>query len=128
GIREQVAELAVLLRADRTVERDRRLGDVERLVDVLQREPRLRRELLARRLPPELELEPVPGAPELAPALVDVRRDANRVRLPGDGALAGLPDPPGGVGRELVAAPPVELLDRPVQPDHALLEEVEQGH
>ncbi len=57
-----------------------------------------------------------------------VRRHADRARLVRDRPLAGLADPPGRVGGELVAAPPVELLDRAVQPDHALLDEIWQGH
>jgi hypothetical protein len=33
-----------------------------------------------------------------------------------------------GVGRELVAEPPVELLDRAVQAERALLDQVEEGN
>jgi hypothetical protein len=43
-----------------------------------------------------------------------------------DAALHRLADPPGCVRRELVAAPPVELLDCANQPDDALLDQVEQ--
>ncbi len=39
-----------------------------------------------------------------------------------------LPDPPGGIGRELVALGVVELLDRADQTEVALLDQVEQGH
>src|SRR5437660_1289835 len=45
----------------------------------------------------------------------------------GDAALDRLADPPGRVGRELEALPPVELLDRVHQPEVALLHEVEEG-
>jgi hypothetical protein len=55
---------------------------------------------------------------------VDVRRDADRRGLVRDRTLAGLANPPGGVGRELEALAPVELLDRAVQSDHALLDQV----
>src|SRR5205814_29606 len=47
---------------------------------------------------------------------------------PLDPSLEGLPDPPGGVGGELVALRPVELLDRPDEPDRALLDEVQEVH
>src|SRR5439155_24355295 len=47
--------------------------------------------------------------------------------LVGDGAAHRLPDPAGGVGRELVAAPPLELLDRAHEPDVTLLDQVEKG-
>src|SRR5581483_10315971 len=40
----------------------------------------------------------------------------------------GLADPPRGVGAELVALGPVELLDRPDQADRAFLDEVQEVH
>ena len=43
-----------------------------------------------------------------------------------DGALHRLADPPGRIRRELEAAAPVELLDRAVQPERALLDQVEE--
>ena len=52
---------------------------------------------------------------------------ADRARLVGDSALAGLPNPPGRVRRELEPALPLELLDRADQPEHALLDQVEEG-
>src|SRR5215218_713906 len=124
-IAEQIAELsAVGVVADALVERHRRVGGVQRLVDVLEREARSLGQLRPRRRPPELRLELRRSPTELQPALVDMRRHADRRRLVRDGALARLPDPPGGVGRELVAPAPVELLDGAVQPDHALLDEI----
>ena len=42
------------------------------------------------------------------------------------GALHRLADPPGRVRRELEAAPPVELLDRAVQPERSLLDQIEE--
>ena len=56
-----------------------------------------------------------------------VHGDADRPRLVGDRPRHRLADPPGRVGRELVAAPVVELLDRPDQPEAALLDQVEEG-
>ena len=47
-------------------------------------------------------------------------------RLIGERAADRLPDPPGGVGRELVAAPVLELVDRLDQADVAFLDEVEE--
>jgi len=43
-----------------------------------------------------------------------------------DRALHRLADPPGRVRRELVATPPVELLDRAVQAERALLDQVQE--
>ena len=48
------------------------------------------------------------------------------MRTSRDGSLHGLPDPPGGVGRELEAPPVVELLHRTHQTQVALLDQVEQ--
>ena len=108
--------------------RDRSLGCVQRLLDVPELETSSLGKLLAGRLATELRLQPCRCAAQLEPALVHVRGDANRGRLVRDRALAGLADPPGGVGRELEAAAPVELLDGAVQPDHAFLDEIAQRH
>ena len=56
-----------------------------------------------------------------------VDRDADRPGLVGDGAGDRLADPPGRVGRELVAAAVVELLDRADQAERALLNQVEEA-
>ena len=48
--------------------------------------------------------------------------------LVGEGTGDGLPDPPRGVGRELVALVMVELLDPADQAHVAFLDEVEEGH
>src|SRR5262249_55706817 len=100
---EEVAELAVAVGPDRAVQRDGRVRRVERLLDVLQRELGCVRELLARRLAPELDLELGAGPAELLAPLVDVHGNADRLRLVRGRALAGLADAPGRVGRELVA-------------------------
>src|SRR5206468_2204776 len=56
----------------------------------------------------------------------DVDGDPDRPRLVRDAALDRLADPPGRIGRELEAAAPVELLDRPDQADDSLLDQIEQ--
>ena len=53
--------------------------------------------------------------------------DADRPRLVGDRPRDRLADPPGRVGRELVAAAVVELLDRADQAERTLLDQVEEG-
>src|SRR2546427_4452821 len=57
-----------------------------------------------------------------------MHRYADRPCMVRDRTLHRLADPPGGVRRELVAAPPVELLDRAVQAERALLDQVEERH
>ena len=63
---------------------------------------------------------------DLVQLLDHVHRDADRARLVGDRARDRLPDPPGRVGRELVALAVVELLDRADQAERALLDQVEE--
>ncbi len=57
-----------------------------------------------------------------------MHRDADGARLIRDRAVDRLPDPPGGIGRELVAAAVLELLDRTDEALVALLDEVEEAH
>src|SRR5687768_11376549 len=84
---EQVAELALVVGADRLVQRDGRRRGAERLVDVLDRETRRLGELLLRRLAAELDLEPARGARQLLLALDDMDGHADRPRVVRDGAL-----------------------------------------
>ena len=55
-----------------------------------------------------------------------MHRDADGACLVGDGARDGLANPPGGVGRKLVAAPVLELVHSLHQPDVPFLDEVEE--
>jgi hypothetical protein len=65
-------------------------------------------------------------AVHLVDRLDHVHRDADGARLVGDRAGDGLADPPGGVGRELVAAAVFELVHRLHQADVAFLDQVEE--
>src|SRR6185503_3409161 len=96
--------------------------------DMLDRQARRLGELFLRRLAAELDLEPPRRARQLLLALDDVYRHADRARMVCNRALHRLADPPGGVGGELVAAAPVELLDGAVQPKRSLLDQVEERH
>jgi hypothetical protein len=55
-----------------------------------------------------------------------MHRDADGARLVGDRASDGLANPPGGIGRELVAAAVFELVHRLHQADVAFLDQVEE--
>src|SRR5207245_2667657 len=96
--------------------------------DVLDREPGGLGELFLRCLASELDLEPACSATELLLPLDYVDGHPDRARVVRDRALHRLADPPGRVRRELVAAAPVELLDRTVQPERPLLDQVEERH
>src|SRR6185436_20942901 len=78
AVGEEVAELALVVRTDRLVQRDRRVRGAERLVDVLHRQAGRLRELLLRRLAPELDLEPSRRARQLLLALDDMDGHADR--------------------------------------------------
>ena len=127
AVGEEIAQLALVVGADALVQRHGGLRGRERLVDVLDREARGLGQLLARRVAAELDLEPAGGAAELLLPLDDMDGHADGARVVGDGALHGLANPPGRVGRELEAAAPVELLDSAVEAERALLDQVEEG-
>ena len=65
---------------------------------------------------------------DLVDGLHHVDRDADGAGLVGDGPGDGLPDPPGGVGGELVALGVVELLHRLDQAQIALLDQIQEQH
>src|SRR5215211_6147272 len=100
----------------------------ERLLDVLEGHSALRGELFVRWPATEVELEHPGYAFELGSALDHVDGHADRRAVVGHGALHGLADPPGGIRRELEAESAVELLHGSVEPDRALLDQVEEGH
>ena len=84
------------------------------------------RDLRERRLATELRPEHALGLVHLLQPLDDVDGHADRARLVGERTGDGLADPPGRVGRELVAAAPVELLDGANEAERALLDQVEE--
>src|SRR5205807_6832994 len=84
-------------------------------------------QLVLGRLATQLDLEPASRARQLLLPLDDVDGHADRAGVVRNGALHRLADPPGRVRRELVAPPPVELLDRAVEAERALLDQVQEG-
>src|SRR5262249_11487754 len=78
------------------------------------------------RSPAGLELEAARGVHERSLSLDDVHRQPDRARVIRDRALNRLPDPPGCIRREAEAWAPVELLDRAVEADRALLDQVDE--
>src|SRR3954452_1891604 len=123
---DELAELRLLLVADRLLERDRRLSGALDRVDLLGLDARNLGDLLRRRLAAELGDQLALGAADLVELLDDVDRDADRARLVGERACDRLADPPGGVGRELEALAVVELLRSTDEPERALLDEVQE--
>src|SRR4051794_39494419 len=123
---DDIAERRVAVVAQRLVEARHRARPLAHLPHLLDRELRALRDLLVGRLALELRDELALGARDLRLALEDVHRDADRPGLVRDAALHRLPDPPRRVCRELVAAAPVELLDRADEADDPFLDQVEE--
>ena len=126
AIFDEVAKMRIFLFADRRFERDRLLRDLQDLADLADRDVHPLGDLFRGRLAAELLHQRARGADQLVDRLDHVDRDADGAGLVGDGAGDGLADPPGRVGRELVAAAVLELVDRLHQADVAFLNQVEE--
>jgi hypothetical protein len=113
---DELAELGLLLVADRLLERDRRLRGALDRVDLLGVDPGDLGDLLVGGLAAELGDELALGAADLVELLDDVDRDADRARLVGERAGDRLADPPGRVRGELEALAVVELLRARTRP------------
>src|SRR5262249_51818513 len=126
AILDEVAEMRIFLFADRRLERDRLLRDLEHLADLRHRNVHALGDLFRGRLAAELLHQRARGANQLVDRLDHVHRDADRPRLVGDRAGNRLPDPPRRIGRELVAAAVLELVHRLHQADVPFLDQVEE--
>ena len=126
SVLDEVAEVRVVVVADRRLHRDRLLGDLEDLADLLLGHLHLLGEQRRIGLLPGLLQDLARDAVHLVDGLDHVHRDADGARLVGDRARDRLADPPRGVGRELVAAAVFELVHRLHQADVAFLDQVEE--
>src|SRR5665213_17325 len=125
-ILDEVAEMGVLFIANGRLEADRLLGDLQDLAHLLQGHAELLGKLLGRRLAADLVKHLARGTHQLVDRLDHVHRDADGARLVGDRAGDRLANPPGGIGREFIAAAVFELIDRLHQADVAFLDKVEE--
>src|SRR5262245_30519972 len=123
---DELAELRLLLVADRLLERHRRLRRALDRVDLLGIDAGDLGDLLGARLAAELGDELALGTADLVELLDHVHGDADRARLVGERTRDRLPDPPRRVGRELEALAVVELLRRSDEAQRPLLDEVEE--
>ena len=121
-------EFGVFLVADGGLQGGGALRDLAHLLHFLRFDAQLAGQFFVVGLFARLLQEFPLGAHHLVDLLDHVHRDADVAVLVGDGAGDGLPDPPGGVGGELVALAIVELLHGADEPRVALLDEVEQVH
>src|SRR4051794_38632373 len=124
---DELAELRLLLVADRLLERHRRLRRALDRVDLVGLDPGHVRDLLGGRLATQLGDELALGPADLVQLLDHVHGDADRARLVGERAGDGLADPPRRVRRELEALAVVELLGGTHEAERALLDQAEEG-
>ena len=128
GVGDQVAQVRVAVVADRGVQRHRVLRPAPQLGHTLDRNPHGVGELLDLRLGAALTGELACHVAHAVDVLDQVHRQPHGALLLGDSTADGLPDPPRGVRRELVASPVVELLHGAHQARVALLDQVQHGH
>ena len=125
---DEVADGGLAVLADRGVEADRLAAGAQQLLDLVGGLVQLTAELLGRGLPAEPLVHVALDPGQLGQHLQHVHGQPDRAGRVGEAALDGLPDPPHGVGGELVALGVVELLHGADQAEVALLHHVEQGH
>ncbi|ENN87860.1 hypothetical protein RHSP_48159 [Rhizobium freirei PRF 81] len=123
---DEIAEMRILFVTDWRFERDRLLGDLQNLAHLLERHGELFGQFFRRRFAADFMQHLARRANDLVDRFDHVHRNTDRARLVGDRTGNRLTDPPGGVGRELVAAAVFELIDRLHQADIAFLNEVEE--
>src|SRR6516162_11414591 len=109
---DEIAEVGILLVADRGFQRQRLFHYLEHLANLLERHAELFGKLLGRGFAADLLEQLARRAHDLVDGLDHVHGDADGARLIGDRARDRLPDPPRGIGRELVAAAILEFVDR----------------
>ena len=115
-----------VLLAHGSFQRNRLLRDFQDLADLADRDVHLLGDFLRRRLAAELLDERARRANELIDRFDHVNRDTDGPRQVGNRPGDRLPDPPRGVGRELVAAAVLELVHGLHQADVAFLNPVEE--
>src|SRR5579872_6115699 len=125
-ILDEVAQMRIFLFAYRRLQGDGLLRDLEHLAHLGHGNVHALGDFFRRRLAPQFLHQLPRGADQLVDGLDHVHRNADGAGLVGNGAGNGLPDPPRGVGRELIAAAVLEFVHRLHQTDVAFLNQVEE--
>src|SRR5581483_2506444 len=123
---DEVAESGFAVAADGRFERYGISGNGLEFLDLFDRNIHATADFFVGWYAAEFLFELAIGAQKLVHTLVHVNGYADGARLVRDGAGDGLTNPPGGVGRELVAAAVFELVGGAHQADVAFLNQVEQ--
>src|ERR1700722_18365636 len=125
-VRDEIAQVLAAVVPDRQIQADRlAIGreDGPHLVDGYLHPAG---DLVCVRFTTLLLDEQAADPPDLLQGLAHVDGNTNRAPVIGDRAVDRLPDPPHRIGRELVAAPVLELVHRAHHADVALLDQVDQ--
>ena len=126
AVLDEVAQVGVVIVANRSLHGDRLFGDLHDLADLVFRDLHPGRQHAGIGLKAEL-LQMLPAdTVHLVDGLDHVHRNADGAGLIGNRAGDGLANPPGGIGGELVAAAVLKFVNRFHQADVALLDQVEK--
>ena len=124
---QELAKVAVVVVAHRLIERQRLAGHFHDAAGVFQRQAGSLGRFFRRRVAAQFLDQIARDRPHLAHRVDHVHRHANRAALIGNRSRDRLANPPGGVGRELVAASMLELVDRSHQAGVAFLDQVQEA-
>src|SRR5579863_8797921 len=125
-ILDEVAQMGIVVVADRRFHRDRLLRDLHDLADLVFRHLHLFGERCRIRLETGFLQNLTRDAVHLVDRFDHVNRNPDRARLVRDRTRDRLANPPRGVRRELVAAAIFELVHRLHQTDVAFLNQIEE--
>ena len=123
---DEIAQLAVFLVADWRFKADRLFGDFHHLTNFFERHLQLFSQFLGRRFAADFVQHLTAGPDQLVDRFDHVNRNTDRTRLIRDRARDRLTDPPGRIGRELIAAAIFELVHRLHQADVAFLNKIKE--
>ena len=120
--------MAVLLLADRRLQRYRLLRNLQNLPYLIHRHIHLCGNFVRRGIVAQLLKELPADADDLIDRLYHVYGNANRPRLIGNGPGNSLPNPPCCIGGELVALCIIKLLNSLDKAQIALLNQIKEQH
>ena len=125
---DEITQVAVVFLANRRLETDRLLADLDDLAHLLRADLHLLSDFLGRRFAPQVLQQTAADANQAVDRLHHVDGNTNRAGLVSDSTGNGLANPPGGIRAELVPLRVIELFDGTNQTNIPLLDQVQQAH
>src|SRR6266850_1378686 len=123
---DEVAQVRVFFFTYGSLERDRLLRNLQNLSHLGNGNVHLLGDLFGAGLAAEFLNQGARSSDQFVDCLDHVNGNSNRTSLIGNGSGNGLADPPCRIGRELVATPPLKLVDGFHQSDVAFLDQVKE--